>query len=62
VECVCRTSAVMACAEYGDVAGVLLHSIKCDMSGNLDAGSCWTSTSSIRGGVADMLEVLIYSI
>lgn len=50
----------MACAKYGDVAGILLHSIKCDMFGNLDAGSCWTSKSMICDGMADILGVLTY--
>ena len=38
MECVCRTSAAMAGTEYGYVAGILLHSHECYLSGDMDAG------------------------
>lgn len=38
MECVRGIAAVMACAEYGDLVGVFLHIIECDMFGDFHAG------------------------
>jgi len=38
VECVCGTTAVMACAKHGHSTGILLHPDQRDMSGDMDAG------------------------
>lgn len=42
VERICEIAAVMARAEHGDAAGLLLHFDECDMSGDIHARSCWT--------------------
>jgi hypothetical protein len=38
VECICGTSATMACTEYGHIAGILLYPDECDLFGDMDAG------------------------
>lgn len=42
VERICEIAAVMARAEHGDAAGLLLHFDKCNMFGDIHARSCWT--------------------
>lgn len=42
VERICKIAAVMARAEHGDAAGLLLHFDKCNMFGDIHARSCWT--------------------
>ena len=38
MECIRGTFAIMACTEHGDIAGILLHSLQCDLPCDMDAG------------------------
>ena len=43
VEWIRRTSAIMARAKYGHIVGVLLHSVECDLLGDIHARFSWAS-------------------
>jgi hypothetical protein len=44
VEWICRTSTIMAGAQYGYIIRVLFHPVECDLFGDFYAGFRGTST------------------
>lgn len=47
MECLRGIPAHVACTEYGDTAGLLLHTEQCDIPGDLATRDEWTSTDYI---------------
>lgn len=45
MECLRGVPALVACAEYGDATGLLLHIEQCDISGDMAARDERTSTN-----------------
>jgi hypothetical protein len=57
VEWLRTASAVVAGSEYGHIAGILFHPVKCDMSSDLDAGSSGTSKFCFPKGGGDWMLI-----
>ena len=55
VEWLRTASAVMAGSQYGHFAGILFHPFECDLSSDLDAGSCRASKFCFPEGDGDWM-------